>query len=92
MLHPAKAEPYGMVISEAMAAAVPVVVSDRCGAAEEVDTVSGSVLSLDEPLEEWVVAVQRQLQREDAPPAYTRNWREVATDYEKIYMALREEY
>lgn len=89
LLHPAKAEPYGMVISEAMTASVPVVISDRCGAAAEVGPESGAVLALEAPLTEWVVAVEQQLQRKDAPPSYTRSWGAVATDYEKIYTALR---
>jgi UDP-glucose:(heptosyl)LPS alpha-1,3-glucosyltransferase len=92
LLHPARAEPYGMVISEAMAACVPVVVSDRCGAAAEVDGASGSVLPLEAPLEDWMAAVARQLGRGDAPPAYRRSWHDVAVDYEKIYMLLREEH
>lgn len=91
LLHPARAEPYGMVISEAMAARVPVVVSDLCGAAAEVGGASGSVLPLEAPLEDWTAAVARQLQRGDAPPAYRRSWHDVAVDYEKIYKALREE-
>ncbi|MDO8412829.1 MAG: glycosyltransferase family 4 protein [Gallionellaceae bacterium] len=47
LLHPAKAEPYGMVISEAMAACVPVVVSDRCGATDQIEADSGSDLIAD---------------------------------------------
>ena len=37
LARPAKAEPCGMVISEAMAARVPVAVSDACGAAAQLD-------------------------------------------------------
>ena len=36
LLHPAKREPFGMVVIEAMAAQVPVVISDRCGACDYV--------------------------------------------------------
>ena len=46
LLHPAKAEPYGMVISEAMAACVPVVVSDVCGAAAQITPASGAIVPL----------------------------------------------
>ncbi len=42
LLHPAAAEPYGMVIAEAMAAAVPVVISDRCGIAPDVANEAGA--------------------------------------------------
>lgn len=84
LLHPARAEPYGMVIAEAMAARVPVVVSDVCGAADRVTQETGRVIALDAPLGEWVAAVETQLQREP-PPGYARSWREVAQEYETIY-------
>lgn len=86
LIHPARAEPYGMVISEAMAAQVPVVVSDRCGAAAQVGTGAGAVLPLGAPIQEWVHAVRGELRRDAAPPRYARGWREVAHEYERIYM------
>ncbi|MBI1175183.1 MAG: glycosyltransferase [Sideroxydans sp.] len=85
LLHPAKAEPYGMVISEAMAAQVPVVLSDVCGAAAQVGADSGTVLPLNAPLEQWTAAVEAQLSRVQAPPVFSRSWREVAQEYETIY-------
>jgi len=88
LLHPAQAEPYGMVIAEALAAQVPVVVSAVCGAAMEVTQAHGSVLRLDASLEDWCLAVERQLQRADSPPPFQRDWYEVARDYEKIYQNL----
>lgn len=91
LLHPAIAEPYGMVISEAMAARVPVVVSDRCGAAAEVGPDSGAVVPLEAPPEDWAAAVAQQLHRSSPPPLYTRGWHDVAADYEKIYTLLRKE-
>ena len=60
LLHPAKAEPYGMVITEAMAARVPVVVSDACGAAEQVDSEAGEVVNLNAPVPQWSKAVAGQ--------------------------------
>ena len=42
LLHPAAREPYGMVVAEAMACGVPVVVSDSCGPAEIFDQGCGS--------------------------------------------------
>lgn len=88
LLHPAKAEPYGMVISEAMAARVPVVVSDACGAAPHVDAEAGEVVSLGAPVQQWVSAVERQLNRADVPPAFAREWNAVAREYEKIYTQI----
>lgn len=85
LLHPARAEPFGMVITEAMAAQASVVVSDVCGAATEVRSEAGTVVPLEAPLEQWVKAVRQQLQRDSAPPAYTHGWRKVAQEYEVIY-------
>ncbi|WP_435628146.1 glycosyltransferase family 4 protein [Candidatus Ferrigenium straubiae] len=85
LLHPAKVEPYGMVISEAMAACVPVVVSDACGAAAQVDAQAGEVVSLDESLERWVRAVMEQLDRTEAAPPFVRKWETVAQESAAIY-------
>lgn len=85
LLHPARAEPYGMVISEAMAAQLPVVVSDVCGAAAHVTAESGRVLPLSADVEDWAAALDAQLTRHVSPPQFVRSWREVAQEYETIY-------
>ena len=92
LLHPAKAEPYGMVITEAMAASVPVVISDVCGAAEQVTEEAGSVLPLDAGLDAWVIALEKQLSRQDVVPQYVRSWREVAQEYELIYRKILKDF
>jgi UDP-glucose:(heptosyl)LPS alpha-1,3-glucosyltransferase len=88
LLHPAKAEPYGMVISEAMAAKVPVVISDVCGAAAHVTDASGAVLPLSASLEKWGYAIVQQLSRSEEVPQFERSWREVAQEYEIIYREI----
>ncbi|MBK1681984.1 glycosyltransferase family 4 protein [Rhodoferax fermentans] len=85
LLHPARAEPYGMVISEAMSARVPVVISDVCGAATHVNDASGLVLPLTAPLEAWVQAVDQQLCRVEVVPQFERPWRTVAEETVCIY-------
>ncbi|HLP97582.1 MAG TPA: glycosyltransferase family 4 protein [Sideroxyarcus sp.] len=85
LLHPARAEPYGMVITEAMAAQARVVVSDVCGAMTQVTADAGAVVSLAAPLEQWVSAVRSQLQQDEPPPCYARGWREVTQEYEALY-------
>ena len=85
LLHPAIAEPYGMVISEAMAACVPVVISDVCGAAEHVTAEAGVVLPLDAANELWVTAVEKQLIRTQPVPCFDRSWFKMAQEYEMIY-------
>ena len=88
LLHPARAEPYGMVIAEAMAAAVPVVVSERCGIAPDIGAESGEVLALDAPDADWIAACERQLSRMDAPPRFIRSWQQVAQEYETLYRGM----
>jgi UDP-glucose:(heptosyl)LPS alpha-1,3-glucosyltransferase len=88
LLHPAKAEPYGMVISEAMAAKVPVVISDVCGAAGHVTAASGAVLSLSATFDAWVGALDQQLSRSEPVPQFERSWRQVAQEYEELYAEI----
>lgn len=85
LLHPAKVEPYGMVVSEAMAARVPVVVSDACGAAAQVGLEAGQVIALNVPLQDWVAALVVQLDRVQAPPIFVRGWDVVAKEYLALY-------
>jgi UDP-glucose:(heptosyl)LPS alpha-1,3-glucosyltransferase len=90
LLHPAKAEPYGMVISEAMAARVPVVVSDVCGAASDVAPDAGSVLPLTATLDAWVEAIEQQLCRTKPVPRFVRAWGDVAQEHEQLYQSWYE--
>lgn len=85
LLHPAKAEPYGMVISEAMAARVPVVISDVCGAAPQVSSEAGVVLSLNAGINAWVSALEQQLSRTSQVPQFVHSWQQVAQEYESLY-------
>ncbi len=88
LLHPACAEPYGMVISEAMAARVPVVISDVCGAAEHVTEEAGTVLPLSASVEVWASAVEKQLNRSEPVPLFDRSWGRVVQEYELIYRKI----
>jgi len=88
LLHPAAKEPFGMVITEAMASQARVVVSDVCGAASEVIAASGEVVGLQSSAEIWAAAVERQLRIDVAPPVYARGWSDVAREYEALYRRL----
>lgn len=85
LLHPAQAEPYGMVVAEAMASQVAVVVSDVCGAADDIAAGNGAIVPLQAGVEAWAVAVQEQLQRDTAPPLFVRDWHQVALEHEPLY-------
>lgn len=88
LLHPAKTEPYGMAISEAMEAQIPVVVSNMCGACEDIAPESGEILSVDAPIDQWVNAIENQLNRTERPPKFERSWRKVAQEYENTYSSI----
>lgn len=88
LLHPAKAEPYGMVISEAMGARVPVVISDMCGASTHVAGAAGAVLPLSAPISVWADTLDRQLSRTEPVPQFERSWCAVATEHERIWSTV----
>lgn len=89
LLHPAEKEPFGMVITEALSAGVPVVISDVCGAITEVKGFNGDVLSLNAPLGKWANTIDSRLERGEIAITYERSWREVATEYERVYKQIK---
>jgi UDP-glucose:(heptosyl)LPS alpha-1,3-glucosyltransferase len=90
LIHPASSEPYGMVVAEAIAAGVPVLVSDQCGAASDVMPSCGTVLSLLESPKQWSLWADKWLGTNSIPSTHLRDWREVARDYQKIYLGLED--
>jgi len=89
LLHPARQEPYGMVITEALSAGIPVIISDVCGAATEVTRLNGTVLSLTAPPSVWTEAAEHWLTHLTDQIDYSRGWFEVAKEYEKLYEQVR---
>jgi len=85
LLHPAKSEPFGMVVTEALAANVRVVVSDKCGVATSVHGDMGKVMSLAEPVRAWVNALESVLNETKLLPFHTRSWQSVAQEYQALY-------
>lgn len=88
LMHPASSEAYGMVIPEALASGIPVVVSHACGAAADVPPSAGSVLSLADPPQAWADACDKWLHRQPIEPVAVRRWRDVALDYQALYRSL----
>ena len=81
LIHPASSEAYGMVISEAMASSVPVLVSSACGAASDVSPQHGSVLDIQDSLNNWVGQANHWLDHASEVPGYERPWSQVANEY-----------
>ena len=84
---PARNEPYGMVVAEANATGLPVVVSDHCGISSLIDSKRGAVVSLgdNKALE---TACRRMLVQRELPPAMGLSWAALAdrhaADYRRI--------
>ncbi len=81
LLHPARQEPYGMVIAEARAAGVPVLVSDNCGIASELD--EDSVLNRDSGVSTWSQRCHALIGQQPEPVA--RSWKDVAEEQIRCY-------
>jgi UDP-glucose:(heptosyl)LPS alpha-1,3-glucosyltransferase len=88
LIHPASSEAYGMVITEAMASHVPVLVSSACGAASDVSPQYGSVLDLNDSLDSWVNQANYWLDHASDVPGYERSWSQVADEYLAQYQLI----
>jgi UDP-glucose:(heptosyl)LPS alpha-1,3-glucosyltransferase len=76
LLHPARAEPYGMVIAEARAAGVPVLVSSNCGIAPELN--EDSILDQDATISAWSRRCDVLIGQQ--PEVVARSWKNVAEE------------
>jgi len=81
LLHPARLEPYGMVIAEARAAGVPVLVSSACGIAVELE--QDSVLNMDADIRDWAHAAEHNLGERRS--IIKRDWKTVAEEQIDCY-------
>jgi len=81
LLHPARQEPYGMVIAEARAAGIPVLVSSNCGIASELHP--QSVLSLESGSLQWAHACETLLGQ--CPERIMHSWQDVAEEQLDCY-------
>ena len=84
LVHPATDEPFGMVMSEALACSVPVVFSDQCGAAEHLCSDGLRVLPVDAPVADWARACA-EVAGQTFTPLASRTWSDVAAEHEELY-------
>ncbi|MDX8404587.1 MAG: glycosyltransferase family 4 protein [Mariprofundus sp.] len=84
LLHPARQEPYGMVIAEARAAAVPVLVSSNCGISDEL--AEQNILNLDDSAALWAKACDHLLTQKTE--IVIHSWRAVALEQLACYRNL----
>ena len=84
LVHPASDEPFGMVMSEALACGVPVVFSDQCGAADHLRSDGLRILLVDAPIADWAAACTELAGRTLTTPL-SRTWSDVAAQHEELY-------
>jgi UDP-glucose:(heptosyl)LPS alpha-1,3-glucosyltransferase len=89
LVHPATDEPFGMVMSEALTCRVPVVFSDKCGAADHLQSSGLRVLSVNASASDWADACTDLAGRNFA--LFTsRIWSDVAAEHEELYRQAKE--
>ena len=84
LVHPATDEPFGMVMSEALTCGVPVVFSDRCGAADHLQSDGLRVLPFNISISDWARACGDLAGCPFTIPA-PRTWSDVAAEHERLY-------
>ena len=89
LLHPARLEAFGMVVTESLACGIPVLVSDQVGAASEVKEGQGLVLPLESSISEWGNAANTLLKQDSKTSSiYDRSWNQVALEYQETYTSV----
>lgn len=89
VIHPARLEAFGMVVTEALVRDIPVLVSDQVGAASEIKEGKGRVLPLTSSISEWVNAAEELLkQHRTNTTTYKRSWDQVALEYQGLYTRI----
>lgn len=89
LVHPAKLEAFGMVITEALSFGVPVLCSSECGAAEVVnERYKSSALSYQSKNEFWLTELESILSTKKSMEVYSRSWEQVAQEYLPVYESM----
>ena len=90
LLHPAKKEAFGMVITEALSIGIPVVCSSECGASYHVPLDLCHHLFYNAPAQLWVKSILEILNKSknERFPKFSRPWNNVAKEYLKVYQAI----
>lgn len=87
LIHPARAEPFGMAIAEANAAGIPVIVSDQCGIAPLLSERQGEVIPI-KNREVWITACRKALQKKRPVAPLSLSWENLAAQHITLYRSL----
>ena len=90
LIHPARAEPFGMVVTEARRAGLPVVCSDRTGAGE-LSSKGISVVGLEKNWNDWAKAIAKLIQLDSVrDPEILWSWDDLVSLYiREIYPSIQ---
>jgi UDP-glucose:(heptosyl)LPS alpha-1,3-glucosyltransferase len=91
LLHPARSEPFGMVVAEANAAGIPTIVSEHCGVGELIGEEQGSVcaLNVQQPeIAHWVAACYEWLEQEKPVTPLSLSWKGLAEQHIVLYQRI----
>ena len=87
LVHPAKLEAFGMVITEALVMGVTPLCSSECGASEVIKEGTGASLPHNSEISLWAEKASELLESNYVVD-YRRDWSTVATEYKKIYSEI----
>ena len=89
LIHPAKLEAFGMVVTEALSFGIPVLCSRECGAAEIItERFISSALSCEDANEVWLRELEGILSNKKSMACYSRSWEQVAKEYITVYISI----
>ena len=89
LLHPAKLEAFGMVISEALCMHVPVICSSECGASEVLSKSSSFHIPEGQSDASWVQSAEEILRISKLRFLSPKRWDDVAKEYEQLYKKIQ---
>jgi len=83
LLHPARKEPFGMVVAEARSNGLPVIMSSQVGAAD-LEFSNTKILDLSDPIRCWSEAARELASLPDSKPETKWAWNDLVTKHTQI--------
>jgi len=87
LIHPARVEPFGMVMAEANAAGIPIVISDHCGIKTLITEDQGAVLPLYDE-QRWCEAIQHYFNSDQQTEPLGLSWDNLAAQHKGFYLNI----
>lgn len=87
LIHPARVEPFGMVMAEANAAGIPIVISDHCGIKTLITEDQGTVLPL-KNTSLWGKIIKSRLNQSYNVTPLGLTWGQLAQQHQQLYRTV----